>query len=245
MAPKPKAPLAAGSAAEGAFGAGDDRSAGAAVAVEGMAAWIRAAASAAIGGGSASFFAAGGGERAATAGAGAAPAVGDADGSSGLGPWAVGLAAVEAARAAAAGAASSAAGFGACAFVLPEVSGGLDGRALTQSSSASGFVRLGEPRGFRAGAGNALTHFGFGGVVALFAAAGAEGFFETLLAAASSPFGDPPSPRDDGSAGLPCGPSTSASGLAAFARGATVFRWIFGMTRSQGDARITPVLFSS
>jgi hypothetical protein len=118
-----------------------------------------------MGGGSASF-----GEGGAAAGAG--PAVEDDNGASRRAPWSAALAAVEAFRAfpaAVTGADLSAAGFG----VVPASAAGrleglsaagssdLDGGPSTHASSASGFARPGEPRGFRAGADNALTHFGF------------------------------------------------------------------------------------
>ncbi|HME83038.1 MAG TPA: hypothetical protein VKG91_00395 [Roseiarcus sp.] len=183
------------------------------------------------------------------AGVGAMLAGGGAGGSSRRAALAAALAAVGGARAfrgLAAGVALSAGGFAAFAFFpcasaaartggdSPAASGGADGRVWTHWSSASGFARLDELRGFSAGAG----------IFAVFAAAGAAAF-EMLCACAPPAFRACPALAGGAFARLAAEASAAESGVVAFARRLSVLPRVFGMKRSQSSPGEDPVPFSS
>src|SRR5271165_4355178 len=246
-APKPNAPPAAESGEEvGVAGAAFAAGAGSADAARagGGAETCAGAGGPAAGAGSPTG-AGGGGEGAATTDAGAGAML--AGGSSRRAALAAALAAVGGARAfrgLAAGVALSADGFAAFAFFpcasagartggdTPAASGGADGRVSTHWSSASGFARPDELRGFSAGAGDdkALTHFGFDGVFAVFAAAGAAAF-EMLCACALPAFRACPALAGGAFARLGAEASAEESGVVAFARDLSVVPRMLGMKR--------------
>ena len=128
----------------------------------------------------------------------------------------------------------------------PAASGGADGRVSTHWSSASGFTRPDELRGFSAGAGDdkALTHFGFDGIFAVFAAAGAAAF-EMLCACALPAFRACPALAGGAFARLAAEASAEELGVVAFARDLSVVPRMFGMKRSQSTPGEDPVPFSS
>ena len=126
----------------------------------------------------------------------------------------------------------------------PAASGGADGRGSAHCSSASGFARPDELRGFSAGAGDdkALTDFGFEGIFAVFAA--------RQPSKCSAPARLPPvraCPAIAGGAfrGSPPRRRPRSSGAVAFARRLSVLPRMFGMKRSQSTPGEDPVPVSS